>query len=154
MKTNKISELHIIDADSSIFKSVRYCIPLYQRDYAWEEKQIVQLIEDIDDVKLGDNYYIGSLIVANHEGVYEVVDGQAMGIKLVKIEDLSEDIKAYMTTFDKKVGISDVADIVTVKNAIDEVDPNLCTEIERIYVSGEVTIKDSRDDCSAVAEAR
>ena len=86
--------------------------------------------------------------------LYEVVDGQAMGIKLVKIEDLSEDIKAYMTTFDKKVGISDVADIVTVKNAIDEVDPNLCTEIERIYVSGEVTIKDSRDDCSAVAEAR
>lgn len=76
MKTNKITELHIIDADSSIFKSVRYCIPLYQRDYAWEEKQIVQLIEDIDDVKLGDNYYIGSLIVANHEGVYEVVDGQ------------------------------------------------------------------------------
>lgn len=76
MKTNKITELHIIDADSSIFKSVRYCIPLYQRDYAWEEKQIVQLIEDIDDVKLGDNYYIGSLIVANREGVYEVVDGQ------------------------------------------------------------------------------
>lgn len=76
MKTNKITKLHIIDADSSIFKSVRYCIPLYQRDYAWEEKQIVQLIEDIDDVKLGDNYYIGSLIVANHEGVYEVVDGQ------------------------------------------------------------------------------
>ena len=76
MKTSKITELHIIDADSSIFKSVRYCIPLYQRDYAWEEKQIVQLIEDIDDVKLGDNYYIGSLIVANHEGVYEVVDGQ------------------------------------------------------------------------------
>ena len=40
-KTNKISELHIIDADSTIFKSVRYSIPLYQRDYAWEEKQIV-----------------------------------------------------------------------------------------------------------------
>lgn len=75
-KTNKIAVLRIIDADSSIFKSVKYSIPLYQRDYAWEEKQIVQLIEDIDDVKLGDNYYIGSLIVANHEGVYEVVDGQ------------------------------------------------------------------------------
>lgn len=76
METNKISELHIIDADSTIFKSVRYSIPLYQRDYAWEEKQIVQLIEDIDDVNSNDNYYIGSLIVANHNGVYEVVDGQ------------------------------------------------------------------------------
>lgn len=76
MKTNKVSELHIIDADSSIFKSVKYCIPLYQRDYAWEEKEIVQLIEDIDDVNMGENYYIGSLIVANRDGVYEVVDGQ------------------------------------------------------------------------------
>lgn len=76
MKTNKVSELHIIDADSSIFKSVKYCIPLYQRDYAWEEKEIVQLIEDIDDVNLGENYYIGSLIVSYRDGVYEVVDGQ------------------------------------------------------------------------------
>ncbi|SHK68241.1 DUF262 domain-containing protein [Xylanibacter ruminicola] len=76
MKTNKISELHILEGDSTIFKSVRYSIPLYQRDYAWEEKQIVQLIEDIDDVNLKDNYYIGSLIVSNQEGVYEVVDGQ------------------------------------------------------------------------------
>ena len=52
METKKISELHIIEADSSIFKSVKYLIPLYQRDYAWEEKQIVQLIEDIDDVNM------------------------------------------------------------------------------------------------------
>lgn len=76
MKTNKVAELHIIEPDKSIFKSVKYCIPLYQRDYAWEEKQIVQLIEDIDDVNLGENYYIGSLIVACHDGLYEVVDGQ------------------------------------------------------------------------------
>ena len=76
MKTNKVAELHIIEADKSIFKSVKYCIPLYQRDYAWEEKQIVQLIEDIDDVNVGENYYIGSLIVACHDGLYEVVDGQ------------------------------------------------------------------------------
>lgn len=76
MKTNKVAELHIIEADNSIFKSVKYCIPLYQRDYAWEEKQIIQLIEDIDDVNLGKNYYIGSLIVACHDGLYEVVDGQ------------------------------------------------------------------------------
>ena len=72
----KVSELHILDTGSSIFESVKYSIPLYQRDYAWEEKQIVQLIEDIDDVQLGENYYIGSLIVANHGGTYEVVDGQ------------------------------------------------------------------------------
>lgn len=76
MQTNKVSELHVIDGDSSIFTSVKYSIPLYQRDYAWEEKQIIQLIEDIDDVNLDENYYIGSLIVANRNGFYEVVDGQ------------------------------------------------------------------------------
>ena len=78
METNKdkVAELHVIEADKSIFTKVKYCIPLYQRDYAWEEKQIVQLIEDIDDVKLGENYYIGSLIVASHDNLYEVVDGQ------------------------------------------------------------------------------
>lgn len=73
---NKVSELHILYSDSSIFDSVKYIIPLYQRDYAWEEKQIVQLIEDIDDVNLEEKYYIGSLIVAKHNDSYEVVDGQ------------------------------------------------------------------------------
>jgi uncharacterized protein with ParB-like and HNH nuclease domain len=75
METNKVAELHVIEDDKSIFNSGKYCIPLYQRDYAWEEKQIVQLIEDIDDVKSGENYYIGSLIVASHDNLYEVVDG-------------------------------------------------------------------------------
>jgi len=74
--TNKVSELHILSEDSSIFTAAHYIIPLYQRDYAWEEKQIVQLIEDINDVIPGENYYIGSLVVANHNGLYEVVDGQ------------------------------------------------------------------------------
>ena len=76
MNTNKVTELHIINKDLSIFSSVKYCIPLYQRDFAWEEKQIVQLIDDIDDVNFGDNYYIGSLIVAKRNGFFEVVDGQ------------------------------------------------------------------------------
>lgn len=56
----KVSELHILGTGTSIFDSVQYSIPLYQRDYAWEEKQIVQLIEDVDDVLVGENYYIGS----------------------------------------------------------------------------------------------
>lgn len=76
MNTNKVSELHILTDDSSIFTSANYHIPLYQRNYAWEEKQIAQLIEDIDDVRVGSNYYIGSLIVANRNGLFEVVDGQ------------------------------------------------------------------------------
>lgn len=58
----------------------QYQIPLYQREYAWGEKQIRQLIEDIYDVADGAKYHIGSLIVAKKNNkaqtFYEVIDGQ------------------------------------------------------------------------------
>ena len=60
---------------------VHYVIPRYQRAYAWEEKEIEQLIDDIcDDNDPKRDYYIGSLIVARRkagdEVEYEVIDGQ------------------------------------------------------------------------------
>jgi len=72
-----VTELHIIGDDNNIFDTdIDYIIPLYQRAYAWEDKQLVQLIEDIQDVAEDANYYIGSLIVSKQSGKYEVVDGQ------------------------------------------------------------------------------
>lgn len=72
-----ITELHIISGDNNIFDTdMEYTIPLYQRAYAWEDKQLIQLIEDILDVDEDANYYIGSLIVSKQQGKYEVVDGQ------------------------------------------------------------------------------
>lgn len=74
-----IQELRILDNDNvTLFdKGAHYVIPLYQRAYAWEDEEIVQLIDDIND-STGD-YYIGSLVVAKVKGkeeTYEVVDGQ------------------------------------------------------------------------------
>lgn len=77
--SNLITELHIIDRErgGNIFETdTKYIIPLYQRAYAWEDKELIQLIEDIDDVAKGANYYIGSLIVSRQSDCYEVVDGQ------------------------------------------------------------------------------
>lgn len=72
-----VTELRIIGDDNNIFDTdIDYIIPLYQRAYAWEDKQLVQLIEDIQDVAEDANYYIGSLIVSKQSGKYEVVDGQ------------------------------------------------------------------------------
>ena len=72
-----VTELHIIGRENNIFDTdIEYTIPLYQRAYAWEDKQLVQLLEDIQDVSEGTNYYIGSLIVSKQSGKYEVVDGQ------------------------------------------------------------------------------
>lgn len=72
-----VTELHIIGENNNIFDTdMEYIIPLYQRAYAWEDKQLTQLVEDINDVAEDANYYIGSLIVSKQSGRYEVVDGQ------------------------------------------------------------------------------
>ena len=76
-----IQELRILDKETLFDTEAHYVIPRYQRAYAWEDKEIVQLIDDIND-STGD-YYIGSLVVAKVKGkvkgkveTYEVVDGQ------------------------------------------------------------------------------
>ncbi|GAB3194098.1 hypothetical protein ABID22_000334 [Pontibacter aydingkolensis] len=74
IKTLSIKEL--FDAD-------QYLIPVYQRNYAWEAKEINQLIQDIADYAVhypNTNYYIGTLViykrVSNGSTLYETIDGQ------------------------------------------------------------------------------
>lgn len=75
--SNLVTELHIVENEKTIFDTdMSYVIPLYQRAYAWEDKQLIQLIEDICDVSKDVNYYIGSLIVSEQNNAFEVVDGQ------------------------------------------------------------------------------
>jgi len=69
-----------------LFANSRYVIPIYQRNYAWGEVEVEQLIQDIYDQSLlakNKNYYLGSLVVAhrpkqiNDTGdIYETIDGQ------------------------------------------------------------------------------
>ena len=86
--------------------NVEYVIPMYQRNYAWEEGEITQLIQDVIDYlpKRGDkarNYYIGSLVVYERSHtktpIFETIDGQqrlttlsllASYLKNAKIADL------------------------------------------------------------------
>ena len=75
--TDFVTELRILGSDDNIFDTdMDYIIPLYQRAYAWEDKQLTQLIEDISDISDDTNYYIGSLVVSKQNDRYEVVDGQ------------------------------------------------------------------------------
>lgn len=61
---------------------VLYRIPMYQRNYAWDEGEITQLIQDVIDYSTREqHYYIGTLVVfkrlaANGHTVYETIDGQ------------------------------------------------------------------------------
>lgn len=79
IKEQRIVELN----DETIFdQNAQYVIPRYQRAYAWEYDEIVQLIEDIKDATSesnSNNYYIGTLIVCKIKDdpeTYEVIDGQ------------------------------------------------------------------------------
>lgn len=82
MAQDKVIELKIFDGEKTLFEQGdNYVIPRYQRAYAWEEKEIIQIIDDINDIDIntGNNYYIGSLIVSRVKGkenTFEVVDGQ------------------------------------------------------------------------------
>lgn len=60
-----IEELRILDEKSIFDTDAHYMIPRYQRAYAWEDKEIGQLIDDVNDFDSSNNYYIGSLIVSN-----------------------------------------------------------------------------------------
>ena len=60
---------------------ITYEIPIYQRNYAWEEDQIRTLVQDIYDAFKAtpqkESYYIGTLVTFDKgDKVYEVIDGQ------------------------------------------------------------------------------
>ncbi len=59
-----------------------YVVRAYQREYVWEEKHVNELLNDVyiqfDENKSGSDweYFIGSIIVCESQGVYELIDGQ------------------------------------------------------------------------------
>lgn len=91
LKNDGISQLSVQDllGGSKLNTSSNYLIPMYQRNYAWGEGEITQLIQDVLDEMLkpsaiseqSNPYYIGTLVVFNknsdtEEPLYEVIDGQ------------------------------------------------------------------------------
>ncbi len=77
--SNDISQLSIRELLSG---GTNYIIPMYQRNYAWEEGEITQLIQDVIDYipkenEESRNYYIGTLVVFERsDGRLETIDGQ------------------------------------------------------------------------------
>ena len=54
-----------------------YVIPIYQRNYEWEQPQIERLIRDINSIEKNERYYLGTLVTfKRNDGSYELVDGQ------------------------------------------------------------------------------
>lgn len=54
-------------------------IPQYQRSYAWEKQNLIELYEDIQEaLDVGAAHYIGTVVLANgsDSNTYQIVDGQ------------------------------------------------------------------------------
>ena len=63
-------------------KDFYFVVPDYQREYVWEaDDQVEQFLSDIDNEyepgsKEPPAYFIGSIIIVNREGKFDVIDGQ------------------------------------------------------------------------------
>lgn len=98
---NEIARLTVLDGNGSIFGTGRYVVPVYQREFAWGEKEIAQLIEDVNDFE-GKEYCIGTLVVdVRDDGDYEVIDGQQRLTALfLLLAALGIDVKRESLTYE------------------------------------------------------
>lgn len=63
------------------FRECFYVVPDYQREYVWTDKEVQQLLEDIDeqiDSSSDKEYFVGMILVSPgpQKGHFEVIDGQ------------------------------------------------------------------------------
>jgi len=62
----------------SLLKRYRLRVPPNQREYAWEEREITDLFQDLAlAINSGNPYFLGTIVtIPREEGTLEVVDGQ------------------------------------------------------------------------------
>ena len=79
-KTLPLDERSIYQIYLESEEAKTYMIPVYQRNYAWEEDEITALIKDVYDSfrkNIKAPYYIGTLVTYKRgDSEYEVIDGQ------------------------------------------------------------------------------
>ncbi len=73
MNTNRYTPARVTDENCT------FCIPIYQRLFAWEEEQVKGLLYDLKNhfEKEGEvPYYLGMLSCIEKEGRFDLIDGQ------------------------------------------------------------------------------
>lgn len=93
----------------------KYIIPLYQRNFAWEETEIEKLLQDIfESYNTHKNqYFLGSLIVIRRKNtnIYEVIDGQqrltALSLIIKELGDYEETTPQLVLSYDSRPEVED-----------------------------------------------
>lgn len=75
MNDSKNQDITRLSIEKLFDSQDKYIIPIYQRNYAWGEQEVAQLIDDIHRHEQG-KYYLGSLTVKKRDDGFEVIDGQ------------------------------------------------------------------------------
>jgi hypothetical protein len=90
-----------------------YRVPAYQRNYAWGEEEIRQLIDDLLDAATDtsiDEYFLGNIVVSAAQGSagdsYDVVDGQqrltTLHLLFKYFQSLGNGISVHPLTFESR----------------------------------------------------
>lgn len=93
----------------------KYIIPLYQRNFAWEEPEIEKLLQDIYESynTQKNQYFLGSLIVIRRKNtnIYEVIDGQqrltALSLILKELGEYEETTPQLVLSYDSRPEVED-----------------------------------------------
>jgi len=134
---------------SKLFTDVKYEIPIYQRNYAWEEKQIQQLIDDI--YTSDGTYFLGNLIVNQKEAdVYEVIDGQQRLTTLYLLEKyLKMDVLKGSLYFEAREKSNRTLLIIGTEEANHVLEELQSEELNRGYKIIEGYFQSERIDCTS-----
>lgn len=84
-----------------------YSIPLYQRNFAWTDVEITQLIIDVlDSVKENRlEYFIGTLVVSKNGDVYSIIDGQQRFTAILLIALAIQNEYSLTTNYMEKINL-------------------------------------------------
>lgn len=57
-------------------------LPDYQREYCWEDKNIIDLWHNLKNIQAGNPFHLGTIILHDYKNKYDIIDGQQRLITL------------------------------------------------------------------------
>lgn len=62
----------------NVFKKGKLIVPDYQREYDWDDTNLSEFIEDINETRVDDNYFIGHMVFEGefNGSEFNIIDGQ------------------------------------------------------------------------------
>jgi hypothetical protein len=111
-------------------KNEQFIIPAYQRRYSWRERQIYELIEDVDLLENGETHLLGSIVclTGNHTAGLnhlELVDGQQ---RITTISIILECIRERFSYEGEIEKVGELTWLLTAKSVAGESQPKIALD--------------------------